>query len=152
MSPSTTTIKISSKRPSPNIKRLELKPDWAIAHFRMAQDYQKQGLTDSAIPHWELATKYDPQFYAAYDLLSAAYAKQGNLKKAIETYSALLNYPPARMPAHYQIGIWYAQLGEVPQAREHLKAYRELALQSNSVEQQSERFQKATRELQKLNR
>jgi tetratricopeptide (TPR) repeat protein len=131
-------------------KALELNPDWALAHFRMAQDYQKQGHTDAAIAQWQLATRYDRQFYAAYDLLSAAYARQGDLKKAIEAYSPMLNYSPARMPAHYQLGVWYAQLGEARQAREHLEAYLELALNSKSVEAQSDRFQKATRELQKL--
>jgi tetratricopeptide (TPR) repeat protein len=131
-------------------KALELKPDWALAHFRMAQDYEKQGDTDEAIQHWTLATKYDPQFYSAYDLLSGAYERQGKLKKAIEAYSALLKYPPAQMPVHYQVGMWYAELGDVPQAREHLEAYRELALNSKSVEIQSDRFQKATKELQKL--
>jgi tetratricopeptide (TPR) repeat protein len=131
-------------------KAVELKPDWALAHFRMAQDYQKQGHTDEAITHWTLATKYDPQFYSAYDLLSAAYARQGNLKKAIEAYSTLLNYPPARMPAHYQLGFWYAELGDKAQAREHLEAYRELAMSSKSAEPQSDRFQKASKELQKL--
>jgi tetratricopeptide (TPR) repeat protein len=131
-------------------KVLEQKPDWALAYFRMAQDYQKLGRTNEAITNWELATRYDPQFYAAYDLMSAAYARQGNLEKAIEAYSPMLNYPPARMPANYQIGLWYAQLGDVSQAREHLEAYRELALKSKSVEVQSDRFQKATKELQKL--
>jgi tetratricopeptide (TPR) repeat protein len=132
-------------------KVLELKPDWALAHFRMAQDYQKQGHTDQAIEHWTLATKYDPQFYAAYDLLSGAYERQGNLKKAIQAYSALLKYPPAQLPANYQVGMWYAELGDVSKAREHLQAYRELVLKSKSVEVQSDRFQKATKELQKLN-
>jgi tetratricopeptide (TPR) repeat protein len=131
---------------------LQLQPDWAVAHFRLAVDYQKQGRADEAIAHWELATRYSPQFYAAYDQLSAAYERQGNLKKAIEAYSALLNYPPARMPAHYQIGIWYAQLGERSKAKEHLETYRELALKSKSEELQSDRFQKASQELQKLNR
>jgi tetratricopeptide (TPR) repeat protein len=131
-------------------KALELKSDWAVAHFRIAQDYQKQGRTDEAITHWELATRYDPQFYSAYDLLSAAYEREGNLPKAIEAYSALLNYPPTQMPAHYQLGIWYAQLGDNSKAREHLQAYRELALKSKSIEAQSERFQKASQELQKL--
>jgi len=131
-------------------KALELQPNWALAHFRMAQDYQKRGHTDEAIVHWTLATKYDPQFYPAYDLLSAAYAREGNLKKAIEAYSPMLNYPPARMPANYQLGLWYVQLGDAAQARRHLEAYRELALNSKSVEIQSDRFQKATKELQKL--
>jgi len=131
-------------------KALELQPNWALAHFRMAQDCQKQGHTDEAIEHWTLATKYDPQFYAAYDMLSAAYAREGNLKKAIEAYSPMLNYPPARMPANYQLGLWYAQLGDIPRARKHLEAYRELVLNSKGVEIQSDRFQKATKELNKL--
>ena len=29
-------------------KALELKPDWAVAHFRLATDYNKEGRTDDA--------------------------------------------------------------------------------------------------------
>jgi tetratricopeptide (TPR) repeat protein len=130
-------------------KALELKPDWALAHFRLAQDYQKQGRTDDAIAHWTQATRYDPQFYSAYDLLAGAYQRQGNLKKAIEAYSALLRYPPAQMAAHYQLGLWYANLGDRPKAREHLEAYRDLAVKI-SAESNSDRFQKALRELRTL--
>lgn len=131
-------------------KALELKPDWALAHFRLAQDYQKEGRTGDAIAHWEQATRYDSQFYSAYDQLAGAYQRQGNLKKAIEAYSALLKYPPAQMPAHYQLGFWYAQLGDRQKAQEHLQGYRALALESNSSEPKTERFQKALRELEKL--
>jgi len=131
-------------------KALELKPDWALAHFRLARDYQKLGRTDDAIQHWELATRYDPQLYSAYDLLAGTYERQGNLPKAIAAYSALLKYRPAQMPAHYQLGLWYAQLGDRPKARQHLEAYRELALKSKSQEHQSDRFRKASKELQKL--
>lgn len=128
---------------------LELKPDWALAHFRVAQDYQKEGRTEEAIAHWEQATRYDPQFYAAYDLLAGAYERQGDLEKAIEAYSALLKYPAAQMPADYQLGLWYAQLGNRPKAREHLESYRQLALKVKA-EHDSPRFQKALRELHKL--
>jgi tetratricopeptide (TPR) repeat protein len=131
-------------------KALELQPNWALAHFRMAQDYQKLGRTDDAIVQWEQTTRCDPHFYLAYDLLSAAYARQGNLKKAIEAYSPMLNYAPAQMPAHYQLGIWYAELGDTAHAREHLEAYREIAIKSKSIETKSDRFQKATQELAKL--
>lgn len=131
-------------------KALDLQPNWALAHFRMAQDYEKLGRTDDAIAHWEQTTRCDPHFYLAYDLLSAAYARQGNLKKAIAAYSPMLNYAPAQMPAHYQLGIWYVQLGDTAHAREHLEAYREIAIKSRSIETQSDRFQKATQELAKL--
>jgi len=116
--------------------------------FRLARDYQKLGRTDDAIQHWELATRYDPQLYSAYDLLAGTYERQGNLPKAIAAYSALLKYRPAQMPAHYQLGLWYAQLGDRPKARQHLEAYRELALKSKSQEHQSDRFRKASKELE----
>ena len=93
-------------------KALEMKPDWALAHARLAHDADRLGHTDDAIAHWEQAVKYDPQFYQIYDLLAAAYERQGNLKKAIEAYSALLTYPPAQMPVHYQLAPWYARIGD----------------------------------------
>ena len=129
-------------------KALELKPGWAVVHFRLAMDYKRQGRADEAISEWEQAVRYDPQFYKAYDLLAAAYRRQGNLEKAIEAYSGLLKYPPAQLGAHYQMGFSYAQLGDRKKAREHLESYRELALKSK--EHESPRFQKALRELQKL--
>jgi tetratricopeptide (TPR) repeat protein len=132
-------------------KALELQPDWAVAHFRLAQDYQKLGRTDDAITHWKLATRFDPQFYSAYDLLAGAYERQGNLPKSIEAYSALLKYPPTQMPAHYQLGLWYVQLGDRAKAREHLEAYRDLALKIKA-EQESPRFPKALQELRKIER
>jgi tetratricopeptide (TPR) repeat protein len=129
-------------------KALELKPDWAIVHFRLAKDYYKEGRIDDAIAHWEQTTRYDPQFYKAYDLLAVAYRRQGNLKKAIEAYSGLLKYAPAQVGAHYQLGFSYAELGDRKKAREHLESYRELALKSK--EHEGPRFQKALRELQEL--
>lgn len=130
-------------------KALELQPKWAVAHFRMANDYKKKGQTEDAIAQWELATKDDPQFYSAYDLIAGAYERQGNLKKAIEAYSALLKYPPTQMPAHYQLGLWYAQLGERQKAEEHLKSYLDIA-RKVPEESKSDRFQKASQALEKI--
>ena len=115
----------------------------------MAQDYEKLGRTDDAIVHWEQATKYDPQFYKAYDILAGAYERKGNIPKAIEAYSGLLKYPPAQLPAHYQLGLWYAQIGNQKNARDHLEKYRHLAAAIRG-ERESPRFQIATRELKKL--
>lgn len=131
-------------------KALELKPDWAIAHFRLARAYQEKGNRDEAIAHWEKATLYDPRYYEAHFLLALAYKERGDAKKAIESYAKLLNYPPARMEAHYRLGLWYQDLGDGRKAREHLENYRQLALQSKSKEYESERFQRALKDLEKL--
>ena len=129
-------------------KALELKPDWALAHYRMAADYKLIGRTNDAVAHWEQATRYDPQFYLAYNRLASVYRSQGNLKKAIEAYTALLGYPPAKLGAHYQLGFAYAELGNRQQAREHLEAYRQLGLKSQ--EKESPRFQRAVLRLKQL--
>ena len=128
-------------------KAVEQKPDWALAHMRMAHDYDRLGKEDDAIAQWNLAVKYDPQFYSAYDELAAAYERQGNLPKAIEAYSALLKYPPAQLPVHYQLGLWYAKLGDRANARTHLQQYLQLASKI-PAEKQSPRFQTATQTLQ----
>ncbi len=130
-------------------KAVELKPDWALAYARLAHDDDRLGHTDDAIAHWQQAVKYDPQYYSGYDSLAADYERQGNIRKAIEAYSPLLAYPPAQMPVHYQLGLWYEQIGDHQNAREHLEQYRELA-RKVKAEQESPRFQTATRELQKI--
>lgn len=133
-------------------KALALKPGWAVAHFRLARDYAQTGRTNEAIAHWTKAIQYNPEFFSAYDQLAAAYVSQGNVQKAIDTYSGLLKYPSLEMPVRYQLALWHEKLGKRQQAKENFQRYRELALKSGPEEQQSDRFQIATRELQKLKR
>ena len=129
-------------------KALALKPDWALAHYRIATDYKLIGRTDDAIAHWEQATKYDKQFYPAYNRLASIYRSQGKLQKAIDNYTPLLAYPPATLGAHYELGFAYAQLGQRQKAREHLESYRQLALKT--AEKNSPRFERATNRLKQL--
>jgi tetratricopeptide (TPR) repeat protein len=141
-----------SKAISEYEKVLALKPDWAVAHFRLARDYAQTGRTNEAITHWTKAIQYNPQFFGAYDQLAAAYVSQGNVQKAIDTYSGLLKYPRVEMPARYQLALWYEQLGKRKEAKQNFQRYQDLALQNGPEEKKSERFQVAQRELEKLNR
>ena len=131
-------------------KALALKPDWVVAHIRLARDCAQLGRADDAIAHWRKAIQYNPQFFSAYDELAAAYVSQGKVQKAIDTYSGLLQYPAAEVPVRYQLALWHEKLGNWEKARDHFERYRDLALKSGPEEQKSERFQVAIRELRKL--
>lgn len=133
-------------------KALELRPDWALAHFRLANDYQRKGRTDEAIGQFKEATRSDPQYYEAYYHLALAYKENGKTRQAIEAYTKFMEYPNAgiKMLGQYQLGLWYEEIGERDEAIEHLESYRRLAVQSKTSEPKSDRFRKALLELQKL--
>ena len=133
-------------------KALELRPDWALAHFRMAKDYQRKGRTDDAIAQFQEATRSDPQYYEAYYHLALAYEDRGKTRQAIQAYTKFMEYPNAgiKMLGEYQLGLWYEEIGEREQAIEHLESYRQSAVQSKTAEPKSDRFQKALLELKKL--
>ena len=133
-------------------KALELRPDWAVAHFRLAKDYQRKGRADDAITQFQEATRSDPQYYEAYYHLALAYKDSGQTRQAIQAYTKFMEYPNAgiKMLGQYQVGLWYEEIGEREQAIEHLESYRRLALESKTAEPRSDRFRKALFELQKL--
>ena len=133
-------------------KALELRPDWALAHFRLAKDYQRQGRADEAITQFQEATRSDPQYYEAYYHLALAYKDRGETRQAIQAYTKFMEYPNAgiKMLGQYQLGLWYEEIGEREQAIEHLESYRRLAVESKTAEPKSDRFRKALLELKKL--
>ena len=133
-------------------KALELRPDWPLAHFRLAKDYQRQGRADEAIAQFQEATRSDPQYYEAYYHLALAYKDRGETRQAIEAYTKFMEYPNAgiKMLGQYQLGLWYEEIGERDEAIEHLETYRRLAVQSKTAEPKSDRFRKALLELKKL--
>lgn len=133
-------------------KALELRPDWALAHFRLANDYERKGRAVEAIAQFQEATRCDPQYYEAYYHLARAYEDRGETRQAIQAYTKFMEYPNAgiRMLGEYQLGLWYEEIGEWDAAIEHLESYRRLAVQSKTAEPHSDRFRKALLELKKL--
>lgn len=133
-------------------KALELRPDWALAHFRLAKDYQREGRADEAIAQFQEATGSDPQYYEAYYHLALAYKDRGETRQAIQAYTKFMEYPNAgiKVLGQYQLGLWYEEIGERDEAIEHLESYRRLAVQSKTAEPKSDRFRKALLELKKL--
>lgn len=128
---------------------LKLKPDWALVCFREAKDYQRMGRKADTISQFKRATQVDPHYWDAYAELALTYKENGDTNHAIEAASKMLEFPPLQVPTHNQLGYWYEELGEKQKAKQHFELYRDLA-QKSKTEPQTERYQAALRELQKL--
>lgn len=128
---------------------LKLKPDWALLALREAKDYRRLDRTHDAIAQFDRATRIDPHYWDAYSELALTYKDSGDTRNAIKAASKLLNFPPMRIPTHNQLGYWYEEAGNKRKAREEFEIYRDLS-QKTKTEPQTDRYQTAMRELQKL--
>jgi len=128
---------------------LKLKPDWALLALREAKDYRRLGSTHDAVTQFNRATRIDPHYWDAYSELALTYKDSGDTRNAIKAASKLLDFQPMRIPTHNQLGYWYEEAGNKQKAREEFEIYRDLA-QKTKTEPQTDRYQTAMRELQKL--
>lgn len=128
---------------------LKLKPDWALVCVREGKDYRRLNQKEKAVAQFQRAAKIDPQYWDAYSELALTYKEAGDTNHAIEAASKLLDFPPMQLPVHNQLGYWYEETGNRQKARQHFEIYRDLAAKTKS-EQQTDRYEAALRELQKL--
>jgi tetratricopeptide (TPR) repeat protein len=128
---------------------LKLKPDWALLCLREAKDYRRLGRRDDAVAQLKGATKIDPHYWDAYAELALTYKDSGDTIHAIQAASKLLDFPPLQIPTHNQLGYWYEEAGDKSKARQQFEIYRDLAQKTKS-EPQTDRYQAALHELQKL--
>ena len=128
---------------------LKLKPDWALLALREAKDYRRLGQKEKAVAQFQRATKIDPHYWDAYSELALTYKESGDTKHAIEAASKLLEFPPLQIPVHNQLGYWFEESGDKQKAKQQFELYRDLALKTKT-EPQTERYQAAIRELQKI--
>ncbi len=128
---------------------LKLKPDWALLALREAKDYRRLGQKEKALAEFQRAIKIDPHYWDAHSELALTYKESGDTKRAIEAASKLLDFPPLQIPVHNQLGYWFEEAGDKQKAKQQFELYRELALKTKA-EPQTERYQAAIRELQKI--
>src|SRR6266700_1098997 len=128
---------------------LKLKPDWALLALREAKDYRRLGEKDKAVAEFQRAIKIDPHYWDAHSELALTYKENGDTRHAIEAVSKLLEFPPLQIPVHNQLGYWFEEAGDKQKAKQQFELYRDLALKTKT-EPQTERYQAAIRELQKI--
>jgi tetratricopeptide (TPR) repeat protein len=93
------------------MKALALKPDYALAYWRLGKAYARKRNDAEAVKQFQNAIKYDPKLLDAYIDMAVVYDEQGNFDDAIKwalngTEELPTEYMPykeaARIYSHYQ--------------------------------------------------
>jgi len=107
-------------------KAINLKSDYAPAHFQLAMTYYSQGKLDEAISKME-----ETKALASLDVglafqLGVVYYQKGNYQKAKEELEKAISLVPDYANALYFLGLTYDELGEREKAIEKFKRVSEL--------------------------
>jgi tetratricopeptide (TPR) repeat protein len=97
---------------------LQLKPDYAEAHYNLGKALARSGRLPEAIDQYEQALRLRPDQADTYDNLGNALYQQGQVAEAIEQYQQALRIEPRHADAHNNLGVALAQAGHLPEAIE----------------------------------
>ncbi len=113
-------------------RSLEIKPDYAEAHYNLGKALVHLGRLPEAIEHYHEALRIRPEHADTYDALGNALYQEGRMAEAIEQYRQALRIQPLHANAHNNLGVALAQLGQLPEA---IEQYQEvLRLRPDDVE------------------
>ncbi len=73
---------------------LEIKPDYAEAHYNLATVLLQQGRIDEAIAHFQKAVEIKPDHASAHKNLGIAFFQQGRMDEAIAHFKKSLEIRP----------------------------------------------------------
>ncbi len=107
-------------------KAIELKSDYAPAHFQLAMVYYTEGKIEEAISKMEETKRLAPFDTGLAFQLGVAYYQNKNYQKAKEELERAASFDPNYANALYFLGLTYDQLGEKGKALEKLKKVSEL--------------------------
>jgi tetratricopeptide (TPR) repeat protein len=107
-------------------KAIELKSDFAPAHFQLAMVYYNRGDLDNAISKMEETKNLAPLDVGLAFQLGVAYYQKGDYQKAKEELERAISITPDYANALYFLGLTYDQLGEREKAIEKFKRVSEL--------------------------
>ncbi len=99
-------------------KSLNLKPDYAPAHYLLAVAYDQLGKTDEAISKLEEAKKFAPLDFGLSFQLGILYWRKGEIEKAKSEFERALQINPNYLNAKYMLGIIFDQESEKEKAKE----------------------------------
>lgn len=97
-------------------KAIELRPDYARAHYNLAVELEKQKKLDEAIAQYTRAIELDPDNVQAHYNLGNCYLTQRRLAEAVEQYSIVLNLNPRHAAALTNRGAVYLLAGQIDAA------------------------------------
>ncbi len=103
------------------LKILEMKPDFAPAHFNLAHILLAQGKMRDAIAHYEAGLRLDPQNFRALNNLGNMYRAEGEPEEAVRIYRRALEIKPDYAEALVNLGTALRDCGRCDEALESYK-------------------------------
>ena len=100
-------------------KGLEIKPDNAEGHSRLADALLTAGKPEDAIREFEQALRIKPDYAEAHNSLGVALVHADQITRAIGHYKEALRIKPDYVAAHYNLGAALQRAGHVQEAIEY---------------------------------
>jgi protein O-GlcNAc transferase len=92
-------------------KAIDLNPDMAEAHFKLASIYYERVWDYQALGELDKVERIDPNYPGLYSLLGKIYNRMSEPDKALEAFQRALALHPEDSDAHYYVGTIYQQQG-----------------------------------------
>ena len=97
-------------------RAIEIKPDYAGAHYNLGNVFRDQGKLDQAVAAYRRAIELKPDYAQAHNNLGAAFTDQGKLDDAVACYRRVLELTPGAATAHYNLGAALRDQGKFDEA------------------------------------
>ncbi len=123
-------------------KAIELKPDYAPAHYLLAVVYDQQGKREEAITKLEELEKIAPQDIGASFQLGMLYWRKGEIEKAQEKFEKVIGLNPDYSNALYMLGLVYDKKGEKEKAKKQFEKVAQLNPKNEEVKKILENLEK----------
>src|SRR6266567_6832358 len=108
-------------------KMLMSRPNWAPAHFALAQTFERRGDSSEAIESYRRTIEIKPHCVEAHERLAALLTRLGRFAEARRHYEQVVALAPARHDVHNNLGAVLQELGETEAAKASYKRALELA-------------------------
>lgn len=110
------------------LKAVELRADYAGAHYNLANILKSQSRLEEAINHYSQSLQTEPNSVEIINNFGVALQMQGKVDQAIQQWEKALELAPSDPYAHFNIGLVLAERGKLDQSIKHFNE----ALQAKS--------------------
>ncbi len=123
-------------------KSLNLKPDYALAHYLLAVVYDQQGKTEKAIEELGIA-KSNAVFDAGLPFQRGLlFWRQEKIEEAEKEFKEAIEKLPDFSNAHYMLGLVYYKKGEIEKAKTEFEKVTKLNPENNEIKKILENLEK----------
>jgi tetratricopeptide (TPR) repeat protein len=123
-------------------RALELKSDYAPAHYLLAVAYDQLGEADLAISKLEEAKAFAPQDFGLAFQLGVLYWRKDEIEKAKGEFERAINLNPDYSNAHYMLGLVFEKMGEREKAISEFEKVAKLNPENEEVKKILENLKK----------